>query len=45
MTIKRNSSSTVKATKGNNVLYLSQRDESNGVDIELDMKGYTIVAL
>jgi len=25
--------------------YLSNRDEQNGLDISLDMKGYTVVAL
>ena len=31
--------------KGNIVGYLSTRDEENGLDIELDLKGYTILAL
>ena len=45
MTTVKNASSTLKAVKGNEVVYLSQRDETSGRDIELDMKGYTIVAL
>lgn len=45
MTYTKNASSTLKAVKGNEVVYLSQRDETAGRDIELDMKGYTIVAL
>lgn len=31
--------------KGNIVGYLSTRDEENGLDVSLDMNGYTIVAL
>lgn len=44
MTTIKNSSSTLKAVKGNEVLYLSQRDENNGVDVKLDLQGYTITA-
>lgn len=36
---------TLKAIKGNKVIYLTQKDEENGVDIDLDLKGYTIIAL
>lgn len=45
MTNTKNASSTLKAVKGNEVIYLSQRDENNGVDIRLDLQGYTITAL
>lgn len=45
MTTRKNSSSVVKATKDGVTLYLSTRDENNGVDIKLDMQGYTIEAL
>ena len=31
--------------KGTIVGYLSARDEENGLDIELDLKGYTIMPL
>ena len=37
--------SKVLSKKGNVVGYLSTRDEENGLDIRLDMNGYTIVAL
>ena len=37
--------SKVLNKKGNIVGYLSTRDEENGLDIELDLKGYTILAL
>lgn len=42
MTTRKNSSSTIKATKGTEVLYLSNRDEINGLDIQLDLQGYTL---
>lgn len=45
MTNTRNTSSTLKAVKGSEVIYLSQRDEIVGRDIALDMQGYTITAL
>lgn len=45
MTTRKNSSSTIKATKGTEVLYLSSRDEERGLDIQLDLMGYTIEAL
>lgn len=45
MTNTKNTSSTLKAVKGSEVIYLSQRDENNGVDIQLDLQGYTITAL
>ena len=47
MSIKKNQSSVavVLNEKGEAVGYLSVRDESLGLDIELDMLGFTIVAL
>lgn len=45
MTYTKNTSSTLKAVKGNEVIYLSQRDETVGRDIKLDLQGYTITAL
>lgn len=45
MTTKKNSSSTLKATKGISILYLSTRDENKGIDIGLDMQGYKVEAL
>ena len=45
MTTRKNSSSVSKAIKGNDILYLSNRDETQGLDIQLDMQGYTIIAL
>ena len=47
MSIKKNKFSVSKVInkKGNVIGYLSTRDEENGVDIRLDMNGYTIVAL
>lgn len=45
MTTIKNSSSVAKAVKGNEVLYLSSRDEAQGKDIALDLQGYTITAL
>ena len=37
--------SKVLSKKGTIVGYLSTRDEENGLDIELDIKGYTIMPL
>lgn len=45
MTYTKNASSTLKAVKGNEVIYLSQRDEIAGRDVDLDLQGYTIIAL
>ncbi|WP_155820741.1 hypothetical protein [Liquorilactobacillus mali] len=45
MTTIKNSSSVTKATKGNTTYYLSNRDEQRGIDIQLDMQGYTVIAL
>ena len=45
MTTRKNSSSVTRATKDGVTLYLSTRDEKNGVDIKLDMQGYKIEAL
>ena len=47
MSIKKNQSSVavVLNEKGEAVGYLSARDESLGLDIELNMLGYKIVAL
>lgn len=45
MTVRKNSSSITKAIKDGVTFYLSTQDENNGVDIQLDMQGYTIEAL
>jgi len=45
MTNKKNNSSVSKATKGHDIIYLSSRDEEKGLDIMLDMQGYTIEAI
>lgn len=47
MAIKKNKHSVavVLDEKGKVVGYLSARDESLGLDVELDMLGYKIVAL
>ena len=46
MAIKKNKYSVAVVLKGEKVVgYLSRRDEENGLDISLDMQGYTIVAL
>ena len=47
MSNKKNKYSVSKVInkKGNIVGYLSTRDEENGLDIRLDMNGYTIVVL
>ena len=47
MSIKKSKYSVAKVLnqKGTIVGYLSTRDEENGLDIRLDMNGYTIVAL
>ena len=47
MSIKKSkySVAAVLNKKGNIVGYLSTSDEENGLDIELDLKGYTILAL
>lgn len=46
MTTRKNASSTVKAIKKDETtLYLCNRDELNGLDIQLDLQGYTIIAL
>jgi hypothetical protein len=43
---KNKFSTCIVYDKKNNVIgYLSMKDESNGVDIILDKKGYKIVAL
>ena len=41
----KSSVSTIVFKNGIIVGYLSTRDEENGRDIELDLKGYTILAL
>lgn len=41
----KNKSSALKATKGTYTVYLSQRDIENGLDIQYDLNGYTIVTL
>ena len=43
--INKNKYSVAVATKGNNVLYLSQRDEEQGIDIQLDAQGWDIVSI
>lgn len=47
MSTQKNKYSVAKVTnkKGYIVGYLSNRDEENGKDIELDIKGYTVTAL
>lgn len=47
MAIKKNKHSVavVLDEKGKVVGYLSARDESLGLDVQLNMQGYTIVAL
>lgn len=47
MAIKKNKHSVavVLNEKGNVVGYLSAQDESQGLDIQLNMQGYTIIAL
>ena len=47
MSIRKNKYSVSKVLnqKGTIVGYLSTRDEENGLDIRLDIQGYTIVAL
>ena len=47
MSIKKSKFSVAKVLnkKGRIVGYLSTRDEENGLDISLDLQGYTIVTL
>ena len=46
MSIKKSKFSTCKVFKNGTIVgYLSARDEENGLDIELDIKGYTIMPL
>ena len=47
MAIKKNKHSVavVLNKKGNVVGYLSTRDEQQGLDIQLNMQGYKIIAL
>ncbi|MFT9003071.1 MAG: hypothetical protein ABF991_00005 [Liquorilactobacillus hordei] len=46
MTTIKNNSSTLKAVRNNKVVYyLCNRDEQRGIDIQLDMQGYTLIAL
>lgn len=47
MSIKKNKNSVVVVLKENGKVlgYLSQMDIDNGLDITLDLQGYTIVAL
>ena len=47
MSIRKNkySVAAVINKKGNIVGYLSTRDEENGLDVDLDLKGYTIYPL
>lgn len=43
--IRKNKYSTVVAIKGNEVLYLSSRDEEQGLDIQLDMQGWVVTTI
>ena len=46
MTNTKNKYSVSKAVKkGCPTIYLSTRDEENGLDIRLDMQGYEIISL
>lgn len=45
MTSRKNNCSAIKATKGNQVRYLSTRDETKGLDIDLDLLGWTLTAI
>lgn len=47
MSIKKSKYSVAKVLnkKGNVIGYISTRDEENGLDISLDLQGYTIEAL
>ena len=47
MPFKKNKYSTAKVInkKGNIIGYLCNRDEEKGLDISLDLQGYTIVSL
>ena len=47
MSIKKSKYSVAKvlSKKGTIIGYLSSRDEENGLDISLDLQGYTIVTL
>ena len=43
--INKNKYSVAVATKGGKTLYLSQRDEEQGFDIQLDMQGWNVVSI
>ena len=45
MSKKQNKHSVAVAVKGNEKIYLSSKDEEKGLDILLDLQGYTITAL
>lgn len=46
MSTRKNKYSTCVVKKGEKIIgYLCTRDEENGLDIELDMQGYTVEAL
>ena len=46
MAIKKSKYSVAAVFKNGTIVgYLSARDEKNGLDIELDLKGYTIMPL
>lgn len=47
MSIKKNNYSVAKVLnkRGNIIGYLSNKDIESGLDISLDLQGYTIVAL
>ena len=43
--INKNKYSIAVATKGNKTLYLSQRDEEQGFDIQLNTQGWDIISI
>lgn len=45
ITKNKHSVAVVKNSKGHIVGYLSRRDEENGLDIQLDLQGYTVEAI
>lgn len=45
MTTNKNVCSVCVAIKGNEKIYLSNRDIENGLDVKLDLLGYEIIAL
>ena len=43
--INKNRYSVAVATKGNKTLYLSSRDEEQGIDIHMDLQGWDIISI